>query len=46
MGKCVLLTSILALDVRQILGVTTDIMIPFVVVSETIAVLYVTCFLA
>jgi hypothetical protein len=43
MGKCVLLTSMTALDVRQHVGVTTDIMIPFVLGTEIAAELYVTC---
>jgi hypothetical protein len=43
MGKCVLLTCLSALDLRQLFDVQSDILIPFVVGSDWAAFLYVTC---
>jgi hypothetical protein len=42
MGKCVLLTSLSALDLREIAGVAIDIVIPFVLGDEKTAFLFVT----
>jgi hypothetical protein len=43
MGKCVLLTCLSALDLRQLGRVMCDIVIPFVLGDQRAAVLFVTC---